>query len=73
MEVTALAWALDSLDGSWRTFCAALDGSLAEVCWRSGQLHASSDSGAGAIWSLAAQPAAAVSPGLYERQSVMCR
>jgi len=63
VEVTALTWACDSLDGSWRTFCATLDGSLAEVRWRAGKLEASSDSGAGAIWSLAAQPAAAVSPG----------
>ena len=63
VEVTALTWACDSLDGTWRTFCAALDGSLAEVRWKEGKLEASSDSGAGAIWSLAAQPASAVSPG----------
>eukprot|EP00983_Pelagomonas_calceolata_P035912 1124338-Pelagomonas_calceolata.AAC.3 len=63
VEITALTWACDSLDGSWRTFCAALDGSLAEVQWKAGKLEASTDSGAGAIWSLAAQPAAAVSPG----------
>jgi hypothetical protein len=64
VEITALTWACDSLDGSWRTFCAALDGSLAEVQWKAGKLEASSDSGAGAIWSLAAQPAAAVRPGV---------
>lgn len=30
-EVTALAWALDSMSRQWRTFVALLDGTLAEV------------------------------------------
>ncbi|KAF5826564.1 WD40-repeat-containing domain protein [Dunaliella salina] len=72
VEVTALAWACDSLDGSWRTFCAALDGSLAEVHWKAGKLESSTDSGAGAIWSLAAQPAAAVSPGFAHSLAASC-
>jgi len=72
VEITALTWACDSLDGSWRTFCAALDGSLAEVQWKAGKLEASTDSGAGAIWSLAAQPAAAVSPGFAHSLAASC-
>lgn len=63
VEVTALAWARDSLDGSWRAFCASLDGVLSEVAWQQGRLVAALDSGAGTIWSLAARPVEAVRAG----------
>ncbi len=62
-EVTALDWAKDTLDGAWRAFAAAMDGSIAEVACTEGRLVATTESGAGAVWALAAQPASAVRPG----------
>lgn len=63
VEVTAVTWVKDSLNGTWRTIAAALDGSIAEVSWQQGQLVSPTDSGAGAVWALAAQPLSAVRPG----------
>ncbi len=50
IEITALDWARDSLDGSWRLLCASLNGTLSELLWPRGQHVSSTDSGAGAIW-----------------------
>ena len=63
IEVTSLAWALDGLDGRWRTFASHLDGTLSEVDWRAGALAGTLDSSGGVIWALAAQPWGAVKPG----------
>ncbi|GFH21916.1 WD_REPEATS_REGION domain-containing protein, partial [Haematococcus lacustris] len=72
VEVTALAWARDSLDGSWRTFCACLNGTLTEVDWRRTQMVAPTESGAGAIWSLSAQPVSSVRPGFAHPLAAGC-
>ncbi len=63
MELTSLAWALDAVSRTWRTFAAFLDGTVAEVLWRQAAVAHSLDSYGGVVWALAASPASAVKPG----------
>ncbi|MEW5313031.1 MAG: hypothetical protein WDW38_004625 [Sanguina aurantia] len=77
LEITAVAWALDSLSSSnggssWRTFAAFLDGTIAEVCWSQGCIAHSTDSYGGVVWSMAAKPAAAVKPGFPQSLAAAC-
>lgn len=65
IEVTSLAWALDSMEHDrWRTFVAHLDGAVSEVDWRAAAVVAPTDSTGGVVWALASQPVEAIKPGV---------
>lgn len=68
LELTSVAWARDTVDGSWRTFAAYLDGTVAEVLWRQAAVAHALDTCGGVVWGLAAQPLADVKPGGWERE-----
>eukprot|EP00798_Chlamydomonas_sp_ICE-L_P010469 gene10469-8429_t len=72
IEVTCLAWALDSITGLWRTFAGHLDGSLAEVLWKEGTIASPTDSAGGTIWALASQPRGSVKAGYSHQLAAAC-
>ncbi|GFR42935.1 hypothetical protein Agub_g3833 [Astrephomene gubernaculifera] len=72
LELTSLAWALDTVSNTWRTFAAFLDGTLAEVVWRQGAVAHSQDSYGGVVWSLVASPASVVKPGFAHVLAAAC-
>ena len=63
LGLTSLAWALDTLDQSWRCFAARLDGCLLELLWAEGRAIEAGETYGGAAWCLAAQPHTAIKPG----------
>lgn len=62
-ELSSLAWARDALGRRWRLFAGSLDGSIYEVDFESQRVAHASDSYGGAVWALAAAPAAGAQAG----------
>ncbi|GBF91380.1 hypothetical protein Rsub_04120 [Raphidocelis subcapitata] len=62
-DLSSLAWARDPEARRWRLFAGSLDGAVYEVDFDRQQLVHASDSYGGAVWALAARPAAAGAAG----------
>lgn len=72
LELTSVAWAMDTAERTWRTFAAFLDGTVAEVLWRQASVEHFTDACGGVIWCLAAQPLSDIKPGFAHQVAAAC-